>query len=84
MSVSKTIDINDVLHFIRERLRAGEGGAPSVRIVYDDATSDYLIVQRDGFGNNKQDLTLGCSRSLARAFELAVSGEVYDKGEEQE
>lgn len=71
--------MNDlILNFLQERLGAHEGGAPDVCIGYDDATFCFMITQKQGFGKNASSKTLGCSRSPARAFELAISGKVYD------
>lgn len=65
-----------IINFLHERLAAHEGGAGSITIGYDDATFDYIISQKNL--STKQNETLGCSRSLNRAFELAISGEKYD------
>ncbi len=66
----------DFLDFVQERLAAHEGGAGDVRIGYDDATFDYVIIQRKS--STGSDEILGCSRSLRRAIELAVSGKKFD------
>lgn len=68
-----------VVDFIMGRLAAHEGGAPSLVISFDDATFDYIISQRKGFSKEAPNETLGCSRSLTRAFELAESGQKYDE-----
>lgn len=76
--------MKEFLAWIEERLATGEGGAPSVEIGWDDATRDYLIVQKfprkyvDGKFVSQGKEILGCSRSLGRAVELAISGKVYD------
>jgi hypothetical protein len=59
-----------IINFLTERLTAYEGGAESIHIGYDDATFNYVITQGSKI--------LGCSRSLSRAFTLAISGQVYD------
>jgi hypothetical protein len=69
-------DLDDLVTFIEERLAAHEGGAGDIRIGYDDATFDYVISQRNL--TTKSDETLGCSRSLWRAIELAVTRKRYD------
>ncbi len=70
---------NDIQQFLEERICAHEGGGPPVVIGYDDATFCYLITQNKGFGKDATNETLGCSRSLGRAFELAISGKVYEE-----
>ncbi len=78
------MDDKTILQFLEERLAAHEGGAGSVSIGYDDATFDYVITQRKLFSAKpERDVAgsgevLGCSRSLERAFALAISGEKYD------
>ena len=66
----------EILKFLEERLAAHEGGAGSVSIGYDDATFNYVITQKNLSTKNNE--VLGCSRSLSRAFKLAISGEKYD------
>lgn len=63
------------IKFIEARLAAHEGGAGSIVISWDDATFDYIISQKNFQGSSE---TLGCSRSLNRAVELAISGKKYD------
>lgn len=69
--------IDEFLSFLEERLAAHEGGAGSLHISYDDATFSYIISQTkmDKFRTNE---TLGCSRFLSRAIELAISGKKYE------
>jgi hypothetical protein len=66
--------MKEFLDWIESRLVTGEGGAGNIRIGWDDATRDYLITQTLYVGFE----TLGCSKSLERAIELAISGKVYD------
>lgn len=70
--------MSEILNFLQDRLAAHEGGAPSISIGYDDATFNYIISQKKGFRKEAPNKILGCSRSLTRAFELAISGQVYD------
>lgn len=68
-----------ILNFLEERLCIHEGGNPPIIISWDDATRDYIISQKNGYGPTASQQTLGCSKSLFRAFELAISGKVYDE-----
>lgn len=65
------------LDFLHTRLAVHEGGAGAISISWDDATRDYLICQQKLFKGGSE--TLGCSRSLKQAIELAVSGKVYNE-----
>lgn len=67
-----------ILDFLEEHLCIHEGGNPPITIHWDDATGDYIISQCEGYGDCKNSKTLGCSKSLFRAFELAISGKIYD------
>jgi len=68
---------NDFIKFIEKRLAVGEGGDGDIRIGWDDATRDYIITQKNLNTNNHE--ILGCSRSLRRAIELAITGKKYDE-----
>lgn len=68
----------DIIQFLKKRLAAYEGGAPSVHISYDDATYNYVISQKTRFDNKADNEILGCSRSLTKAFELAITEKVYE------
>lgn len=67
-----------ILDFLEERLSIHDGGNPPITISWDDATRDYIISQKNGYGQAASKQTLGCSKSLFRAFKLAISGKVYD------
>ena len=66
----------DFIDFIEERLAVHEGGAGSISVGWDDATRDYLVCQHNL--TSKRDEILGCSHSLGRAIELAISGKKFD------
>lgn len=68
-----------ILDFLEEHLSIHDGGNPPIIISWDDATRDYSISQKNGYGPAASMKTLGCSKSLFRAFELAISGKVYDE-----
>lgn len=59
-----------ILDFLLDKLAAHEGGGQAIIISYDDATFNYLICQHTKI--------LGCSKDLARAFQLAISGKRFD------
>lgn len=68
--------MKEFLAWIEERLATHEGGAGDIIIGWDDATRDYYVIQKSIMKQDRK--TLGCSRSLGRAIELAMSGKVYD------
>jgi hypothetical protein len=68
--------MKEFLDWVEGRLATHEGGAGNISIGWDDATRDYIISQRKIFSYDYK--VLGCSRSLGRAIELAISGKVFD------
>jgi hypothetical protein len=70
-------DLQQFLNFLESRMAIHEGGAGTISISWDDATRDWIISQKNLFKNGSE--TLGCSRYLKRAIELAISGKIYEE-----
>jgi hypothetical protein len=71
-------EFQQFLNFIETRMATHEGGAGAISISWDDATRDWIISQQQ-LGKSGRNETLGCSRNLKRAIELAVTGKIYDE-----
>jgi hypothetical protein len=72
-------DLQQFLDFLETRMATHEGGAGAISISWDDATRDWIISQRNLSKKFNNQETLGCSRYLKRAIELAVTGKIYDE-----